>query len=74
MNKILFFIFSILLTFQVALGQADKKGNEEEVEVVIGISKILQMDFIPGNIQVSSSFYRRSDCRSRGYWSSRNNS
>src|SRR5690606_27545524 len=51
----------LLLTFffvnypQVAWTQQDvSKGQEEEVEVVIGISKILQMDFIPGNIQVSS--------------------
>ncbi|PIP90882.1 MAG: hypothetical protein COW01_00945 [Bdellovibrionales bacterium CG12_big_fil_rev_8_21_14_0_65_38_15] len=48
-------IFISLLLTQFAFGQsADTKGQEEEVEVVIGISKILQMDFIPGNIQVSS--------------------
>ncbi|MBH47949.1 MAG: hypothetical protein CME71_07225 [Halobacteriovorax sp.] len=54
MNKFLLTLLSFLFISQIAFGQASDKGNEEEVEVVIGISKILQMDFIPGNIQVSS--------------------
>lgn len=49
------YLLPLLMFIQIAFGQsADTKGQEEEVEVVIGISKILQMDFIPGNIQVSS--------------------
>lgn len=49
----LFILISLNLNLW-AQTPAPPKGQEEEVEVVIGISKILQMDFIPGNIQVSS--------------------
>jgi pilus assembly protein CpaC len=50
LSLILFFTTSIAVFAQTSPTQ----GQEEEVEVVIGISKILQLDFIPGNIQVSS--------------------
>ncbi len=53
--RILSLIIGLLLFSQLSFAQTSaSKGQEEEVEVVIGISKILQTDFIPGNIQVSS--------------------
>ncbi len=53
--KIIQLIIGLILVTQLSFAQtAANKGQEEEVEVVIGISKILQTDFIPGNIQVSS--------------------